>query len=785
MTLDRAVRRLVFWQVMLGVFTFCLIEPNPGLLLVAGSLAALSRYATEGPRARTLPRLVVNLGALGALTLLGVELSAKPERVVEAMGHFLIWLQVLTLFGRRGEREHIQLMVLSALQMTGASVLPRGGQVLFAVLLALYAAVALGAVLAHHLQSGRDRARRRQRALAPAGLEARALVDAAPEGTLPRRAWVWAGVLALTCGAIGAATFVAAPRGVKGRLAHVLAEHTPFGVRAQVGFSDAVQLDGSPVNNGSSQVALLLEADDRPPGGGDAWLLRASVFDRYDPATQAWRRIDRLSGFELGSSRARRTGLKLPAAEAEPAVRATITLRTHPPPSLPTLTWIGAQTLVSSVDADRIPVRLSPEAGLLTAAARGRGEVRYTLARPDQRIALNASSATPDGEAVVAEPAVTDDPTPPDWGIDPALDWPVQTERVEALARAILADAHIDWPDSGGPTAPGDSSALHTLDPVQVERAARAISDWLESRYAYTLENPAVRGRDAVAVFLFDQQRGHCELFASGFTALCRSIGVPSRLVTGYRAGEINRVGGYFTVRERHAHAWAEVDLGPELGWVAFDPTPAGAVDAEHAADLPWWLAIRQAYEHLELVWVRDVIGFDAEARAGLVGAATRFVGADGPPARAGLRLWRTLGRAGRPAWFEVAAMGFVVFATAATTAILVMLGVSRRRKLARLRILELPRPERKRLARDLAFYLRMVDMLRRHGYDRPAWQSPSDFAAELTREHPQGFDAVGRLTDAFYAVRFGGLKSSTEDRQAQRADLRQLESDLILADRA
>ena len=42
--------------------------------------------------------------------------------------------------------------------------------------------------------------------------------------------------------------------------------------------------------------------------------------------------------------------------------------------------------------------------------------------------------------------------------------------------------------------------------------------------------------------------------------------------VTGFVTDEYNSVGGYFQVRQCHAHTWVEV-LTTQHGWVTFDPT--------------------------------------------------------------------------------------------------------------------------------------------------------------------------------------------------------------------
>jgi len=89
--------------------------------------------------------------------------------------------------------------------------------------------------------------------------------------------------------------------------------------------------------------------------------------------------------------------------------------------------------------------------------------------------------------------------------------------------------------------------------------------------YSYTLE-PGVYGRHTADEFWFDRKAGFCEHIASGFAVLMRAMDIPARVVTGYQGGEVNGVDGFWTVRQRDAHAWTEVWIQGE-GWVRVDPT--------------------------------------------------------------------------------------------------------------------------------------------------------------------------------------------------------------------
>ncbi|MBP9093605.1 hypothetical protein KBI23_21480 [bacterium] len=79
--------------------------------------------------------------------------------------------------------------------------------------------------------------------------------------------------------------------------------------------------------------------------------------------------------------------------------------------------------------------------------------------------------------------------------------------------------------------------------------------------------------------FLFVKKRGNCRHFATAFVVLCRSQGIPARLVTGFLPGQLNKTTGYWEIRGKHAHVWAEIYL-PYWNWVPFDATPSGQLPA-------------------------------------------------------------------------------------------------------------------------------------------------------------------------------------------------------------
>lgn len=69
-------------------------------------------------------------------------------------------------------------------------------------------------------------------------------------------------------------------------------------------------------------------------------------------------------------------------------------------------------------------------------------------------------------------------------------------------------------------------------------------------------------------------REGSCRDLTLLFLAACRSVGIASRFVSGYQAGDPDQA-------DRHLHAWAEVYL-PGGGWRGYDPTHGLAVADDH-----------------------------------------------------------------------------------------------------------------------------------------------------------------------------------------------------------
>jgi transglutaminase-like putative cysteine protease len=140
------------------------------------------------------------------------------------------------------------------------------------------------------------------------------------------------------------------------------------------------------------------------------------------------------------------------------------------------------------------------------------------------------------------------------------------------LAGLAVPDKYLQLPESTSDRtvalaqqlARGSASTYDTIG---------AIQDWLHDHVEYDLDAPVPPdGADAVDDFLFESRRGFCEQIATATAIMLRSLGVPTRVATGYVPSDRDEIAGVWISRARDAHAWVEVWF-PAFGWVAFDPT--------------------------------------------------------------------------------------------------------------------------------------------------------------------------------------------------------------------
>ena len=159
---------------------------------------------------------------------------------------------------------------------------------------------------------------------------------------------------------------------------------------------------------------------------------------------------------------------------------------------------------------------------------------------------------------------------------------------------------------------------------------ARVLRYFKEESFRYTLQPQRGSGSNSTDYFLFDGREGFCEDYADAFVWLMRSVGVPARIMTGYQGGQYHAEGGFWQVRSKDAHAWAEVWLPEKQAWWRVDPTAAVSIsridsgitqslpEAEQSMLVPRYPWLDNTLQSSQFYWQQWVVNFDANRQQNL-----------------------------------------------------------------------------------------------------------------------------------------------------------------------
>ena len=297
------------------------------------------------------------------------------------------------------------------------------------------------------------------------------------------------------------------------------------------------------------------------------------------------------------------------------------------------------------------------------------------------------------------------------------------------------------------PRIPQLARAITSTAATELGRA-RALERRLRRDYSYSLELPGREVSDPLADFLFIRRKGYCEHFATAMAVMLRTLDVPTRLVTGFQSGTYNPLSDLWVVRASDAHSWVEAWI-PEHGWTAFDPTPPDPNQTSSAL-----LSRLELYvDAAQTFWQDWVVSYDLRRQGTLsyrMESGARRLGIRWVDWLGGLRYTWPSGRL--PA-LRFSGLG---------SAVLVLLAGCgwffgpHLLRLARLWT-GVRRVRRGNAATGDAtlLYERMLQVLKRRGYQKPAWFTPAEFVASLP---PSPFGTtVGEFTATYNEWRFGG----------------------------
>ncbi len=278
---------------------------------------------------------------------------------------------------------------------------------------------------------------------------------------------------------------------------------------------------------------------------------------------------------------------------------------------------------------------------------------------------------------------------------------------------------------------------------------AQALETYLRTHFGYSLQLSRTVPHDPLADFLFERKQGHCEYFASSMAVMLRTLGIPSRVVNGFRTGEFNDLTSQYVVRASNAHSWVEAYF-PGYGWVAFDPTPGASIPA-----LTGWSRISLYVDAMASFWREWVVNYDVARQQSLAVSAS---------SRTRQLLW-ALRHWWRRHYGDLLVMARRTGSTVAGSplrwglggmlvAAALLLAVKLRWLLLALENFRLAaRPERSPRKAATIWYERMTENVARRGWRKSPTQTPNEFVARIDNAAVR--QRVAEFTRHYESARF------------------------------
>jgi len=709
-------------------------------LYTAGvTVAGVIAFFTVDYRGRwALPRPLANLLAVATLGILYVEYKSDETQMISALGHWLIYLQLVKYFLPKTAEDDWFLFLLGLMQVLIGSVINQSDQV--GTWLFLWAMLAVWVLGQFFLQR---EARRLLPAQAGPAESYFATPPVDPYDGLFDVPYVFATIRVMaTTLALGGLIFLVLPRragATRSQAGAPISKHL-------TGFDEEVQLGqlGEILENDSVVMTVeLTDQDDKTIRPAEELLWRGVTMLRYEKGR--WHRQSKPTQSVVSFRSDRR-----------PGPRRTIRQRIKLEPN-DSATLFGIRPMLNATSAHRFAPHLSINDGTLYRSDRPGGDYEYVVTSD-----ANPSAAQPH-ESPPSEFSTLN------LSITPDL-----KAKLQAIALPLVAQIKADDP----------------------EARARALEVYLRDsgRFSYTLRMDVVDPNlDPVEDFLVNRKQGHCEYFASALALLLRSINIQSRVVNGFKGGDWSELTETLNVRQKHAHSWVEAYAGmrPDRSpiWITLDPTPA-AERQESIAHVGGMASnFRPLTDVIRYVWVFYVVGFDGERQDRLLYAPMRMLirEARDQYARLGgwIRNWFATLFHFRDISAFISLRGFIATLFVGILALLVARLAYR---LAQRFILWLRGRglDATSLTAGSLFYRRLAQLLAAFDLERNPAETQSEFARRaqtfLIGQGPLTqpvADVPHQVVDAFYRVRFGHLELERASLDELDARLDTLESSL------
>jgi len=322
-----------------------------------------------------------------------------------------------------------------------------------------------------------------------------------------------------------------------------------------------------------------------------------------------------------------------------------------------------------------------------------------------------------------------------------------------------IANIYLPLPETD-PRIPRLASQITSSAKTDYDKAV-VIENYLRTRFGYTLQLPKTEVKDPVANFLFERKQGHCEYFASSMAVMLRTLGIPSRVVNGFRSDEFNDITGNYVVRAKDAHSWVEAYF-PGYGWQTFDPTPGGNVGTPQG-----WARLSLYMDAAASFWRDWVVSYDSSNQYVLGKAAINT----SRGMWEGARLWARTRYASMLDWarrsqdrVENSPRRWILIAGGIVLALVLFANLGRLLRALHEHWLG-AHPERAPEQAASMWYQRLARILARRGMQKNETETPQEFVRKIEDNRLRLL--VTQFTSVYESARFGN--SADDARQLPR----------------
>lgn len=719
----------------------------------AVALASVVAFVTiDRKPGRGLSRPVSNMLGFVALAMMGVEYAFDRNLLLMALGHWLVYLQIVYIFRAKSVENDWWMFGLGLWQVLVGIVISQSDTV--GLMLFCWAILALWVLGLFSLQRDAGRA-----------VKTRETPPSDPYPGLLNAAFLLSAFrVTLTTLALGGVIFLAMPR----RTAGTRAPRGNSPTQHLTGFDDEVQLGQMgeilESDNLVMSVEFYDEADNRIEVAGEP-LWRGVTLPKYE--TGRWYRdVRTVTG---GASIGLLPDAAVPVAPGPKSAPVRQMIKLEPNDSS---VLFGMRPMI---EVSATPRRLIPQFekrdGTLF-----RSDVRQGAFDYEVRSYLD-NSLPQAGETPLA----------------PFRKFHLLKEIPEGLRKDLRSIA-LGVIERSVPLDERD-------DP---KKRAQALEAYLRDtgEFSYTLKLDVTdRTIDPVLDFLINRKEGHCEYFASALTLLLRSVDIPARMVNGFKGGDWNNLARVMSVRQKHAHSWVEAYLGetsppgPLPVWLTLDPTPGNERQQSVASVGGFSGNFRMVTDAIRYAWVFYVVGYNADRQNKLLYGPMRQLVSEAQ------RGFKIIGETLKTAYARLVALltfrtarsffsvrGFMV--SFAGLLLLSGVGWAIGKLLGRFFRRFGTGDDFDSLSAGATHYRRLAQLMAEHGIERPAGETQVEFARRATdylASRGASTDVVAAVpklvVDAFYLVRFGGRELSADDLASLDTNLNALESKLRAAE--